>query len=160
MSGRGVMTSRTSVSAKIDDRLQERPFLALDEVGLFACLSAWRTSPPVFFRTVRDNRTVAFPPAVDGQPDERAGQRMQESGGEIERRQEQLEHFLWVARRTMRSGSTCSKTRMNTATNNSSIPIDEKPSDPVSSASTTVASEKISPSISRAGTKSWMGSSR
>ena len=63
-------------------------------------------------------------------------------------------------RRTISIGSTCSNSRMNTATNSSSMPIDWKPVRPVRTAMTTVASEKISPSISRAGTNSWIGSSR
>ena len=61
----------------------------------------------------------------------------------------------------MNIGMTCSQIRMKTATNSSSIPIDcSEPVRPVSMAMAIVASEKMMPRISRAGTNSRMGSSK
>ena len=98
--GNDVWTRRHDLAhegvAEIDDRLQEGPLLALDQVLLLHRFDAVGRLARALLGGARD-RVLALAPAVDDQADERAGQRVQEAGGKIERRQQELEGLLGVA---------------------------------------------------------------
>ena len=95
MSGRGVMTSRTSVSPKSTiDCSRARSSRSIRFCSSPASDAVGRLARALLRGPRR--RVLALAPAVDDQPDERAGQRMQEAGGEIERRQQELERLLGV----------------------------------------------------------------
>ncbi len=112
--------------AEVDDRLQQAPLLALDEPLLLRRLrrrcvaspvpSSVGRRPPAFSRSRRRPRSTGRACRSAGAGSGRrnrttaAGARGAFSG----------------SRRTMRSGSRCSKSRMNAATNSSSIPIERK----------------------------------
>ena len=162
MSGRGVMTSRTSVAPKstIDcsSRRSSRSMRPCSSpASRYACAAspasssvAAAGSAPCRSRSRRPSTMRRTSVPVSGWRNRAATS----NGGSISSRTRS------GFRRTISIGRTCSNSRMNTATNTSSMPIDCKPVRPVSTAITTVASEKISPSISRAGMNSCMGSSR
>ena len=84
-------------AAEIDDGLQQGALLLLDEVLLLDRLRTVRRFPRAFFRAVARRCILPLPPAVDDQPHEGAGQRVEEPGGEVERRQQELERLLGIA---------------------------------------------------------------
>ena len=90
MSGRGVITSRTSVPPKSTIDCSSAALLPLDQALLLAGFEVGvrrLPAPPprgVAAGCVRAARAAAS----DDQPDQRAGQRMQEPRGDVERRQQ------------------------------------------------------------------------
>ena len=97
MSGRGVMTSRTRVPPKstIDCSSARSSrsirFVLLRRLGAVGGLGLRSSALGA------GGRVLALAPAVDDQAHERPGQRVEEARGEIERRQQELEHLLGVA---------------------------------------------------------------
>ncbi len=83
-------------TAEVDDRLQERAFFALDQIWLVTVLDAICRFPVALVRDAAICRDFALTPAVDNQAHQRSGERVEEAGGEIERRQQDLERLLRV----------------------------------------------------------------
>ncbi len=85
--------------AEIDDRLEQLAPIALDQALVVDRVRLLRGNPRIGgSRGIVDRRIGALAPALRGDElHQRSGQRVEESGDDIERRQEHLEHALRIA---------------------------------------------------------------
>ena len=83
-------------TAEVDDRLQERRSSRSIRFGSSLSSTPLAASPSRSSATLPFAATLALTPAVDNQAHQRPGERVEEAGGEIERRQQDLERLLRV----------------------------------------------------------------